>query len=254
MSDGAKLHPASNVIRDLRARARPPRALRLAAGLTLAIGAVVCGGAPPNAPATSGQPAASTPATSPTASYNEQNGKLSELDFDRNGDGKVDTRAYMDGVLVKSIEIDRDGNGKTDRWEYYEPVMSGSAPAGSPDGHSVIVRAEEANAKNGRVNRREFYSQGLIARVEEDTNSDGRIDKWETYTDGLVATVDLDLKHRGRPERRLVYRPDGSLERVVTNLKDAPASTSSLPASPAKGAGRSGQAASPNGKGGGSTP
>jgi hypothetical protein len=154
---------------------------------------------------------------------------------------------------VKSIEIDRDGNGKPDRWEYYEPVTSGSAPAGSPDGHSVIVRAEEANTKTGKIVRREVYDHGLIARVEEDTNGDGKVDKWETYKDGLVATVDLDLRHRGRPERRLVYRPDGTLERVDTNLKDVPASTSSHPAVPATGTGRSGRTATPNGKGGGPT-
>src|SRR6478609_1498374 len=99
-------------------------------------------------------------ASKPTPTYSQQNGKLSELDFDRDGDGRIDTRAYMDGVLVKSIEIDRDGSGKPDRWEYYEPVTNGVAPAGSPDGHSVIARAEEANGK-GKIDRREFYDNGL---------------------------------------------------------------------------------------------
>ena len=193
------------------------------------------------------RPAAADDASKPTATYSQQNGKLSELDFDRDGDGKIDTRAYMDGVLVKSIEIDRDGSGKPDRWEYYEPVTNGVAPAGSPDGHSVITRAEEANAK-GKITRREFYEAGLIARVEEDTDGDGKTDKWEQYRGGLLASVDLDLHHRGRPERRLVYRPDGTLDHLETDPdgdgefkvvsakaeEDAPKPRASKPAAAAK--------------------
>jgi hypothetical protein len=179
-------------------------------------GLVACGGSAPPPPART-QPATAAPTQA--ATYDQQNGKLQELDFDRNGDGKVDTRAYMDGVLIKSIEIDRNGTGKPDRWEYYEPVTSGAVPAGSPDGHSVITRAEEANGKNGKITRHEFYENGLISRVEEDTDGDGKVDKWETYEGGLVATVELDLNHRGRPQRRFVYGPDGSLERVETDAK-----------------------------------
>jgi hypothetical protein len=180
--------------------------------LAVILAAAACGRSTPASAPTGTGPAA-------TASYDQQNGRLSELDFDRNGDGKIDTRAMMDGVLVKSIEIDRDGDGKTDRWEYYEPVTVGAVPAGSPDGHSIIARAEEANGKTSRITRREFYEQGLIVRVEEDTDSDGRMDKWETYQGGLIATVDLDLSHRGRPERRFVYRPDGSLDHVEADAR-----------------------------------
>ena len=195
----------------------------------------------------SAEPRPAADAPKPTPTYSQQNGKLSELDFDRDGDGRIDTRAYMDGVLVKSIEIDRDGSGKPDRWEYYEPVTNGVAPAGSPDGHSVIARAEEANGK-GKIDRREFYDGGLIARVEEDTDGDGKTDKWEQYHGGLLISVDLDLHHRGRPERRLVYRADGTLDhleadpdgdgefKVVTSKADEESAKprSSTPASAAR--------------------
>ncbi|MFI5177698.1 MAG: hypothetical protein ACHQO8_04005 [Vicinamibacterales bacterium] len=150
----------------------------------------------------------------PTPTYNQQNGKLTELDFDRDGDGKIDTRAFMDGVLVKSIEIDRDGSGKADRWEYYEPASGQTAPANSPDGRSVITRAEEANGKAGKITRREYYENGIIARVEEDTDGNGRVDKWETYDHGVLSVVELDLDGRGKPGRRFVYRPDGTLDRL----------------------------------------
>ncbi len=180
--------------------------------LAVILAAAACGPSTPAAAPTGTGPAA-------TPSYDQQNGRLSELDFDRNGDGKIDTRAMMDGVLVKSIEIDRDGDGKADRWEYYEPVTVGAVPAGSPDGHSIITRAEEANGPTSRITRREFYEQGLVVRVEEDTNADGRVDKWETYQGGLIATVDLDLSHRGRPEQRFVYRQDGSLDHVEADAR-----------------------------------
>lgn len=197
---------------------RAHRAAAILAALTLTTAvAVGCGGSAPPPPAAKSSPGATTSA--PTATYDQQNGKLQELDFDRNGDGKVDTRAYMDGVLIKSIEIDRNGTGKPDRWEYYEPVANGQVPAGSPDGHSIITRAEEANGKNGKITRREFYEKGVIARVEEDTDGDGKVDKWETYRDGLVAIVDLDLNHRGKPQRRFVYGPDGSLDHVEVDVK-----------------------------------
>lgn len=206
--------------------------------------AAACGASTPPPPTQAG--------ATPTATYDQQNGKLSELDFDRNGDGKVDTRALMDGVLVKSIEIDRNGTGKPDRWEYYEPVKAGAAPAGSPDGHSVIVRAEEANGNGSRITRREYYENGVIARVEEDTDSDGKIDKWETYQGGLVATVELDLNHRGRPERRFVYRPDGSLDRVEVDIKGdgnfKPTTTTQQDTD--RAAARDGRATSPAAKGG----
>jgi len=186
-----------------------------------------------------------------TPTYNQQNGKLSELDFDRDGDGRIDTRAFMDGVLVKSIEIDRDGSGKPDRWEYYEPATGQSAPANSPDGRSVIVRAEETNSKDGKITRREFYDHGIIARVEEDTDGNGRIDKWETYDQGVLSVVELDLKGRGKPDRRFVYRSDGSLDRLEVdvdghgNFKVKPAT------SDAEGLATPGRTASPARKGGG---
>src|SRR5262245_13220540 len=52
--------------------------------------------------------------------YNKDTGRLEQLVSDRNGDGKIDTRAVMDGVRFKSIEIDRNGDGQPDRWEYYQ--------------------------------------------------------------------------------------------------------------------------------------
>ena len=67
---------------------------------------------------------------------------------------------------------------------------------------------------DGRVSRREFFEAGELARIEEDTDGDGANDKWETYTAGVLAVMALDTERRGKPDRRLIYKPDGSLDRI----------------------------------------
>lgn len=156
-------------------------------------------------------------------SYNSKTGKLQQLTLDRNGDGRIDTWADMDGVHLEAIQIDRHGTGHPDRWEYYTegtPAPGSQPTAGSAfDLQTVIVRAEEANGPDLRtITRREFYSNGVITRVEEDTNFDGRVDKWETYDHGVLVRMDLDLSGRGTPDRRLVYRADGSFDHVEVDL------------------------------------
>jgi hypothetical protein len=156
------------------------------------------------------QPAAKATTGGATPVYNKQTGRLEQLLSDKNGDGKIDTRAHMDGVRLKMIEIDINGDERPDRWEYYVPAAGGGAPASA----TTIERVEEAAKPNGVITRREFYVDGLIKRAEEDTDLDGRMDKWEVYEGGQLTRVDLDLKGKGFATRRLVYRPDGAFDRV----------------------------------------
>jgi hypothetical protein len=144
-----------------------------------------------------------------TPVYGKETGRLEELTSDRNGDGKVDTRAFMDGVRVQRVEIDRNRDGRADRWEYYGPNTSAGAPQ--------IERAEESDAPNGRITRREFYEAGRVIRVEEDTDGDDRVDKWEYYTRGLLNRVELDFDGHGKPTQRLMYGLGGSVTRVESD-------------------------------------
>jgi hypothetical protein len=155
-----------------------------------------------------GQP---PPPGSATPVYNKQTGRLEQLLSDKNGDGKIDTRAHMDGAHLKMIEIDLNGDEKPDRWEYYVPKTGAAA---SQPGATEIERVEESGGQNGRVTRREFYVDGVITRTEEDTDLDGRVDKWEQYQTGQLTRVDLDLKGQGFASRRLVYRADGGFDHV----------------------------------------
>jgi antitoxin component YwqK of YwqJK toxin-antitoxin module len=158
----------------------------------------------------------------------DKSGRLTRLEYDRNGDGKIDTWGYMDGSRVVRVEVDEDGDGKVDRWEYHRDLTTtndsktstgssgspGASAVASAGGDPTLERIERATKHDGKVSRREYFENGLLARVEEDTNGDGHIDKWETYSGGTLAIMAIDTKGRGTPDRRLIYQPDGTLSRI----------------------------------------
>lgn len=141
-----------------------------------------------------------------TPIYNQATGHLEQIVSDRDGNGRVDTRAFMEGTRLLRIEIDRDGDDRPDRTEHY--TTAGDPPA------ALIERAEEVGGPGRAVVRRETYVGGHLERVDEDTDADGRPDKWETYERGRLVYVDLDLTGRGTPARRLVYGADGNIDRL----------------------------------------
>jgi hypothetical protein len=143
--------------------------------------------------------------------YSKQSGRLEALMSDRDGDGKLDTRALMDGARLNRVEIDRNADGRPDRWEYY--ASAGADAPGTP----LIERAEEADGPEGRITRREVYADGVIDRAEEDTDGDGRIDKWEKYANGSLLSVELDLIGAGRPSQRLNYGAGRNVASVETD-------------------------------------
>ena len=180
-------------------KTQPYRASRIAiAGVFLTAGlSVGCQGA------------ASTPEAAGRIepAYDQATGRLTRLSYDSNKDGKHDTWAFMDGARLTRLEADENQDGKVDRWEYY--------PAGGAAGlKQPPERIERSTRFDGQVSRREFFEAGVMVRVEEDTDANGQTDKWETYAAGALVTVALDTKGRGKPDRRLVYSPDGSLERI----------------------------------------
>ena len=64
------------------------------------------------------------------------------------------------------------------------------------------------------MSRREFFENGALTSIEEDTDGNGKVDKWETYKDGSLSVMALDTAGRGTPDRRLMYRPDGSMDHI----------------------------------------
>src|SRR5690242_9403392 len=65
------------------------------------------------------------------STYDKTSGRLTRLEYDSNGDGKIDTWGYMDGMRVVRVEVDEDGDGKVDRWEFHKDVPD--APTGAVD-------------------------------------------------------------------------------------------------------------------------
>jgi hypothetical protein len=174
------------------------------------------------------------------ASYDEATGKLTELTYDADKNGRIDTWTEMDGSRPLRSRIDRDEDGRIDRWEYYDETgrlskvgfsrRAGERPDAwaysTPEGR--IDRIEIASSGDpSRIDRWEFYDAagprrtegtdgtGALLRVEEDTDRDGRRDKWEQYVDGILHSVDFDENRDGRPDRRLTYR-DAELVMIET--------------------------------------
>ena len=154
--------------------------------------------------------------TRPT--YDKATGKLKELTYDANQNGKIDTWTEMDGTRPLRSRIDRDEDGRLDRWEYYDEkgalarVGFSRRNTGTPDAWAFsgpdgqVARVESSStADENRIDRRDMYDRGIMVRSEIDSNGDGRTDQWETYDAGALKTAAMDEDKDGRPDRRLTY-------------------------------------------------
>jgi hypothetical protein len=142
------------------------------------------------------------------ATYDKATGKLTELTYDANKNGRIDTWTEMDGSRPLRSRIDRNEDGRPDRWEYY-------------DGKGGLVKVGFSRRDTGTPDAWAYQAaDGSIARTEDDTNGDGRLDKWETYDRGELSTAAFDENGDGRPDRRLTYRA-GVLVLIESDPDDA---------------------------------
>lgn len=174
----------------------------------------------------------------------DASGKLQLLEYDADGDGKVDTWSYMDGTRVVRIELDPDQDGRIDRWEYYEAdekiekIGTSRANDGKADAWAFyaadgsMTRLELSTKRDDKVDRIEYYDNGAMIRAEQDTSGDGTIDKWEVYDGSRLASVAFDTTGRGSPDRRLVYGADGSARLEVAPNSDGRFVPAAAPARP----------------------
>ena len=172
--------------------------------------------------------------------YDRTTGKLTQLSYDSNHDGRADTWTDMDGTRPLRSRIDQNGDGKVDRWEEYDRTgaLVKVGFSRKNDGHAdawVSVSAENAiqriemssTGDERRIDRWEYYDvshvgagqQGVLIRVEEDTAGDGKVHKWETFRDGALETVAFDEDGDGKPDRRLTYH--GVALAVIESQPDA---------------------------------
>jgi hypothetical protein len=129
------------------------------------------------------------------ASYDSASGKLTELTFDANRNGRIDTWTEMDGNRPVRSRIDNDEDGKVDRWEYYDQAGKLTKVGLSRKGGD----RPDAWAYAG--------ADGQTARMEMSSTADQtKIDRWERYENGVLVTAEFDENGDGRPDRRLTYR------------------------------------------------
>ena len=154
--------------------------------------------------------------------YAHDSRSLVRLDYDNDGDGRIDVRTYMRNARPARLEADRDADGRVDRWEYYSPtgvlLRIGGTTRGDGredtwlrlDGNRRVV--EFSTRRDGRTDRRETYEGDALLRTESDTNHDGLFDRWEEFRGGGVVRLMLDDERRhGRPTRQIVYGAAGDV-------------------------------------------
>jgi hypothetical protein len=182
------------------------------------------------------------------AAYDQSTGKLKELTYDANKNGRVDTWTDMDGTRPLRARLDRNEDGRLDRWEYYDDkgqlakVGLSRPDDGKPDAWVFPaadgrVRIELSSARDEKkIDRWERYEAkregpegaGALLEADEDTNGDGQPDKWETYEAGALKTASFDQNRDGRPDRRLTYA-GGSLVSIDSEPDASGAYTKHVP-------------------------
>ncbi|NQW02701.1 MAG: hypothetical protein HQ485_01600 [Acidobacteria bacterium] len=165
--------------------------------------------------------------------YDHETGALTEITFDRDKNGVVDTWTQITAGRPVSSRLDQDEDGVIDRWEEYDdqeklvragwiraalgppPDPAASAPPSTatapptlepntwayvgPDGTVTRVEYFDIDATGARLmTLREFLENDQLVRIEKDVNGDGRMDKWEVYEGG--ASQDGRVRPRSRRE------------------------------------------------------
>ena len=169
-------------------------------------------------------------------SYDPKTGRLVQITYDRNGNGRIDTWTKMDGTRPISSELDTNEDGRIDRWEEYDeqgrltragwtrpateitpgapvtPPTPGATPTPdawlytSADGKTSRIEFFDTDNTGAEVvTRREFYEGTVLVRVEEDKDGDDIVDQWETWEGRALKYVEFDEGTDGRPDRRFTY-------------------------------------------------
>ena len=107
-----------------------------------------------------------------SGTYDKTSGKLTQITYDRNHNGRPDTWTDMDGARPIASRIDQDEDGTIDRWEYYDAAgalvkvgfsrknngkpdaWAFSRPDGSLAAHRDLVDRRRDGDRSARVLRR----------------------------------------------------------------------------------------------------
>jgi hypothetical protein len=129
------------------------------------------------------RPAPSKPADSSITPAYDEVGRLNSITYDRNHDGKPDAWLKMRGAHVISAELDENFDGKVDRREFYS------------DGPTT------ASAANPAAGTAATPAGTNVERVEQSTLDDGTMNRVEFYEHGKLARVEEDTNGDGRVDK-----------------------------------------------------
>ena len=109
--------------------------------------------------------------------------------MDLNRDSKFDMWRFFDletGAIAKE-ELDFDFDGKIDRTDYFSAgVVRRSEFDSQFDENPDIIKS--------------FDEKGVVVKVESDQNGDGKIDYWEYYKNGVLERIEKDTDNDGKSD------------------------------------------------------
>lgn len=153
--------------------------------------------------------------------YDPVTGRLTEITYDRNKDGKIDTWVQMEGGRPVSATIDTDQNGVIDRWEYYDaqgrltkvgesrgvadrtPPPPGTTPA---SGEPSLPLPATPDKETGKPDTWAYFgADGKLARTEflEVSNITGKeeVVRREFYANDVEVRAEEDTDGDGVMDR-----------------------------------------------------
>ncbi len=128
--------------------------------------------------------------------FYEKTKAIQKLEFDFNGDGRVDFvqnfqfnpdfKHHLDSLEadLMSESSDLDGDGSLEVTNFYEKKLAQKK--------SERIRQEISTLGSGTTNIWKFYENNKLIRREVDRNGRGRPDYWEYYSDGRLSRVERD--------------------------------------------------------------
>ena len=90
-------------------------------------------------------------------------GALLEVELDKDDDGNVEECVKVVNGLIAGVGFSRAGDGIIDAWVYR-------------DADGQVARIEISTKRNHRVDRWEYYKDGVLTRVAVDADEDGKPD------------------------------------------------------------------------------
>jgi len=159
--------------------------------------------------------------------FYDEGGRIAIAEYDSNHDGRADYIAHYDlNKQIRLLEIDEDHDAWVDRWEHYDEagvlqkVGRWRRQKGREDEWTYRgadgrpERIEYDDTGDGRPDRAELFTDGVLTGVEADTDDNGKTDRWQTFDRGRLVKEELDTNGDGAPDRRLVFGPNARLVRV----------------------------------------